>query len=73
MIEILKKIRVLKKGTKAQFVCSLTIQWPDGKKISEIGKIKGNLMNSSSLYFAKKLIRFPYLVIVIKSTSKLTR
>ena len=43
MIEILKKIRVLKKGTKAQFVCSLTIQWPDGKKISEIGKIKGNI------------------------------
>ena len=43
MVEILKKIEVLKKGTAAQFVSSLTIQWPDGKKISEIGKIKGNI------------------------------
>ena len=43
MIEILKKIKVINKGTLAQFVCSLTIQWPDGKKISEIGKIKGNI------------------------------
>ncbi len=43
MVEILKKIKVLNKGTTAQFVCSLTIQWPDGKKISEIGKIKGNI------------------------------
>ena len=43
MIEILKKMKILNKGTTAQFVCSLTIQWPDGKKISEIGKIKGNI------------------------------
>ncbi len=43
MIEILNKIKTLNKGTAAQFVCSLTIQWPDGKKISEIGKIKGNI------------------------------
>ena len=43
MVEILKKVKVLNKGTTAQFVCSLTIQWPDGKKISEIGKIKGNI------------------------------
>ena len=43
MSEIIKKIKEAGKGTKAQFVCSLTIQWPDGKKISEIGKIKGNI------------------------------
>ena len=43
MVEILKKVKVANKGTTAQFVCSLTIQWPDGKKISEIGKIKGNI------------------------------
>ena len=36
-------MKVANKGTTAQFVCSLTIQWPDGKKISEIGKIKGNI------------------------------
>jgi len=43
MTEILNKTKVLNKGTTAQFVSSLTIQWPDGKKISEIGKIKGNI------------------------------
>jgi len=43
MSEILKKVKKSNKNTKAQFVCSLTIQWPDGKKISEIGKIKGNI------------------------------
>ena len=43
MMEILNKMKALNKGTAAQFVCSLTIQWPDGKKISEIGKIKGNI------------------------------
>ena len=43
MIEILNKMQTLNKGTAAQFVCSLTIQWPNGKKISEIGKIKGNI------------------------------
>ena len=43
MTEILKKVKALKKGTTAQFVCSLTIQWPDGKKITEEGKIKGNI------------------------------
>ena len=30
------------KGKRA-IVCSLTIQWPDGKKISEVGIIKGNI------------------------------
>jgi len=43
MVEILKKVKEASKSTEAQFVCSLTIQWPDGKKISEIGKIKGNI------------------------------
>ena len=43
MVEILNKMKALNKGTTAQFICSLTIQWPDGKKISEIGKIKGNI------------------------------
>ena len=43
MTEILKKVKKANKGTSAQFICSLTIQWPDGKKISEIGKINGNI------------------------------
>ncbi len=43
MKEILKKVKKTNKDKKAQFVCSLTIQWPDGKKISEIGTIKGNI------------------------------
>tara|TARA_B100002052_G_scaffold182828_1_gene166503 strand:- start:329 stop:922 length:594 start_codon:yes stop_codon:yes gene_type:complete len=43
MTEILKKMKNLNRGTLAQFVCSLTFQLPDGKKISEIGKIKGNI------------------------------
>ena len=43
MTEILQKIKFLNKGTAAQFICSLTIQWPDGKKISEVGKLKGNI------------------------------
>ena len=43
MTEILKKTKEINKGSKAQFVCSLTIQWPDGKKISEVGKIQGDI------------------------------
>ena len=43
MIEILKKIKKTNKNKKAQFVCSLTIQWPNGKKISEVGIIKGTI------------------------------
>ena len=43
MTEILKKMKNLNRGTLAQFVCSLTFQLPNGKKISEIGKIKGNI------------------------------
>ena len=48
MFEILKQISKAnqnkkQKNTKAKFVCSLTIQWPNGKKISEIGEIEGNI------------------------------
>ena len=49
MIEILSKVEKIKKGTKAQFVCSLTIQWPDGKKISEVGKIQGNISSKKGM------------------------
>ena len=43
MSEILKKMKSSNKETSAQFVCSLSIQWPDGKRMSEIGKVKGNI------------------------------
>ena len=50
MLEILKKVKKINKNkeakdTKAKFVCALTIKWPDGKKISEIGEIKGNIIS----------------------------
>ena len=43
MDEILKMVNKKNKNTNAQFICSLTIQWPDGKKISEIGKVNGKI------------------------------
>tara|TARA_B100002052_G_C15778413_1_gene550372 strand:+ start:73 stop:663 length:591 start_codon:yes stop_codon:yes gene_type:complete len=43
MTEILKKMKKSDQDKSAQFVCSLTIQWPNGKKISEVGIIKGNI------------------------------
>ena len=43
MRKILEKIKKINKGSKAQFISSLTIQWPDGKKITETGVIKGSL------------------------------
>ena len=43
MKKILEKTKKINKGTKAQFISSLTIQWPDGKKITETGIIKGRL------------------------------
>jgi len=48
MSEILKKVAEINKDkkikdTKAKFICGLTIQWPAGKKISEIGEIEGNI------------------------------
>ena len=43
MKKILEKTKKINKGSKAQFISSLTIQWPDGKKITETGVIKGSL------------------------------
>ena len=43
MKRILEKIKKINKGSKAQFISSLTIQWPDGKKITETGIIRGSL------------------------------
>ena len=43
MKKILERIKKINKGSKAQFISSLTIQWPDGKKITETGVIKGSL------------------------------
>ena len=43
MKEILEKIKKINKGSKAQFISSLTIEWPDGKKITEKGIFKGSL------------------------------
>ena len=48
MSEILKRVMKINQNkevedTKAKFVCGLTIQWPDGKKISEIGEVEGNI------------------------------
>tara|TARA_A100001011_G_scaffold390029_1_gene472652 strand:+ start:565 stop:1155 length:591 start_codon:yes stop_codon:yes gene_type:complete len=45
MLKILEKVKKLNKGTNAQFVSSLTIKWPDGKKITETGVIKGDITN----------------------------
>ena len=33
------------KKTLAQFICILTLYWPDGKFINSIGKIKGYILN----------------------------
>ena len=61
MTEILKKVKKANKGTSAQFICSLTIQWPDGKKISEIGKINGNISQKNGLNgFGYDPIFIPY-------------
>tara|TARA_B100000945_G_C20389045_1_gene601281 strand:+ start:1129 stop:1734 length:606 start_codon:yes stop_codon:yes gene_type:complete len=48
MSEVLNKISKVNqnkkfKDTRAKFVCSLTIKWPKGKKISEIGEVHGNI------------------------------
>ena len=43
MKKILERIKKINKGSKAQFISSLTIQWPNGKKITETGVIKGSL------------------------------
>ncbi len=51
MSEILKMIKKVNKkkkikNTKAKFVCALTIKWPNGKIISEIGEIVGQISDS---------------------------
>ena len=43
MIKILDKIKKINKNNKAKFISSLTIQWPDGKKITETGIIEGKI------------------------------
>tara|TARA_B100002051_G_C16552712_1_gene543403 strand:- start:95 stop:688 length:594 start_codon:yes stop_codon:yes gene_type:complete len=43
MSEIVNRVKKLNKNTNARFISSLTICWPNGKKISEIGKIEGNI------------------------------
>ncbi len=43
MLKILEKVKKLNKGTNARFVSSLTIKWPDGKKITETGVINGDI------------------------------
>ncbi len=45
ILEMIDKINKKKKikDTKAKFVCALSIKWPNGKIISEIGEINGNL------------------------------
>ena len=47
-LEILKRVEKSNKNNKtknynANFICALTIQWPDGKKYSDIGKIDGKI------------------------------
>ena len=43
MKRILEKVKKINKSSSAQFVSSLTIQWPNGIKITETGIIKGNI------------------------------
>tara|TARA_X000000368_G_C22982966_1_gene690759 strand:+ start:173 stop:763 length:591 start_codon:yes stop_codon:yes gene_type:complete len=43
MNEIIKKVNKANNGTDARFICSLTMQWPNGKKISELGTINGKI------------------------------
>ena len=43
MDEIVKKVKEKNKTAGAQFTCSLTIWWPNGKNVSEEGVIKGNI------------------------------
>ena len=51
MTEILSRVEKAKQGNEAQFVCSLTMRWPEGKKISKVGVIKGNIsLNGEKIY-----------------------
>ena len=51
MFKELKKKDVNWKNKKilAQFICVLTIYWPNGKFINSIGKIKGYILNKIPL------------------------
>ena len=66
MTEILNMVKKKNKGTKAQFISSLTIRWPEGKQITEIGKIQGNVSEK------KGKNGFGYDPIFIPSRSKKT-
>ena len=50
MKEIIKRVIKInknkdKKNTEAKFICALTIKWPNGKKITEIGQVEGNIIS----------------------------
>ena len=50
MSEILERVKKNNEGkkiknTKARFICALTVQWPNGKRFSEIGSIEGNIIS----------------------------
>ena len=49
MTEILKKIKKIKKGTRARFVSSLTIYLDNKKFLTEVGKIEGNITEKKGL------------------------
>ena len=63
----LKKKKLKNNKVKARFVCALTIYWPNGKFISSIGKINGNISKNK---IGKK--GFGYDPIFIPEGKKLT-
>ena len=63
----LEKKKLKNKKVKARFVCALTIYWPNGKFISSIGKISGNISKNK---IGKK--GFGYDPIFIPEGKKLT-
>tara|TARA_B100000945_G_scaffold135489_1_gene108107 strand:+ start:861 stop:1460 length:600 start_codon:yes stop_codon:yes gene_type:complete len=63
----LKKKKLKNNKAKARFVCALTIYWPNGKFISSIGKINGNISKNK---IGKK--GFGYDPIFIPEGKKLT-
>ena len=63
----LEKKKLKNKKVKARFVCALTIYWPNGKFISSIGKINGNISKNK---IGKK--GFGYDPIFIPEGKKLT-
>jgi len=63
----IKKKKLKNNKVKARFVCALTIYWPNGKFISSIGKISGNISKNK---IGKK--GFGYDPIFIPEGKKLT-